>query len=441
MPKKSLWSKSVTLGKYTVRIYEPRPGGNLMRSFYLDGKERRKSLGHKDRGRAEEEIQTLLEHLQDERKALKEEGSMTLGMLADLYLSSASHLSSRRKKTRTRSEDRKKIERMVTFFGPARRVKSLSEELFETYAEARLAGDPELLFTRAWRQDQEALARQEKEERRSAGSRRRPRKPNAVQDEKRRATVGPRAVEADLVALQTMLNWAATKGKDHEGDFFLPANPLKGVSYAGEKNPNRPVLAHDEYLELLKAAPEVNPLLRYALVVAEGTGRRLSAWRQLRWSDIRFDEDESGAIHWPSLTDKNGTSQDVPITKEVREALLELRAEKQVIGEAWVFPSPTDSAQPCCRHVLDEWLRQAYELAGLRPQEGGMWHPFRRKWVTERKGHPIKDLAYAGGWKSVEMVLIYLQEDRETVKNVVFNPTIRMSSGARLDSQHSHNTG
>jgi hypothetical protein len=46
--EKKLWSKSLTLGKYTVRIYEPRPGGNLMRSIYLDGKEHRKSLGHKD---------------------------------------------------------------------------------------------------------------------------------------------------------------------------------------------------------------------------------------------------------------------------------------------------------------------------------------------------------------------------------------------------------
>jgi hypothetical protein len=42
------------------------------------------------------------------------------------------------------------------------------------------------------------------------------------------------------------------------------------------------VMRHDVYLKLLKAAGAVHPLLKLALVVAEGTGRRISAWRNLR---------------------------------------------------------------------------------------------------------------------------------------------------------------
>jgi integrase len=47
-------------------------------------------------------------------------------------------------------------------------------------------------------------------------------------------------------------------------------------------------MTHDEYLRLLGVAEQVNPLLKLGLIVAEGTGRRLSAWRNLRWSDVDF---------------------------------------------------------------------------------------------------------------------------------------------------------
>lgn len=50
-------------------------------------------------------------------------------------------------------------------------------------------------------------------------------------------------------------------------------------------------MTHDEYLRLLGVAEQVNPLLKLGLIVAEGTGRRLSAWRNLRWSDADFSAD------------------------------------------------------------------------------------------------------------------------------------------------------
>lgn len=85
--------------------------------------------------------------------------------------------------------------------------------------------------------------------------------------------------------------------------------------------------------------------------------------------------------------------------------------------------------QSCGRHVLDGWLRKAYQLAGLSRQPGGMWHSLRRKWATERKGYPIKDVAFAGGWRTERTVLSsYQQADAETVRQVVLHPTQRVVS-------------
>jgi hypothetical protein len=58
-----------------------------------------------------------------------------------------------------------------------------------------------------------------------------------------------------------------------------------------------------------------------------------------------------------------------------------------------------------------------------------MWHALRRKWVTERKGYPVRDVMAAGGWKDeATMVTSYQQADPETVRQVVLNPTHRIVS-------------
>jgi hypothetical protein len=59
-----------------------------------------------------------------------------------------------------------------------------------------------------------------------------------------------------------------------------------------------------------------------------------------------------------------------------------------------------------------------------------MWHSIRRKWATERKGYPVKDVAAAGGCKTGEvLVTSYQQADAETIKNVVLHPTHRIMTG------------
>ena len=94
-----------------------------------------------------------------------------------------------------------------------------------------------------------------------------------------------------------------------------------------------------------------------------------------------------------------------------------------------MFPAPANAVKPCSRELMDSWLRRAFQRARLTQQPRGMWHSIRRKWVTERKGYPVKDVAFAGGWRDEHTVLAsYLQTDPETVRQVVLHPTQRVVS-------------
>ena len=104
----------------------------------------------------------------------------------------------------------------------------------------------------------------------------------------------------------------------------------------------------------------------------------------------------------------------------VRAAIDRVFRERLGLGPAPLFPSSDDLQKPVSRHVVDAWLRKAERLAGLKPQVGGLWHPFRRGWATARKRLPVQDVAAAGGWKSHVVVRdIYTQADAETILDVV----------------------
>ena len=98
-------------------------------------------------------------------------------------------------------------------------------------------------------------------------------------------------------------------------------------------------MRHDEYLKLLEVADCASPLLRLALVVAEGTGRRISACRNLLREDVDL---QNGTIHWRAENDQRGYEQVVPMSDAVRNALLTQRKLRRAIGNTPVFPGPKD---------------------------------------------------------------------------------------------------
>jgi integrase len=390
--RKKCWSQSIGEYKLTVRVYELYPGSNLYRSVWVtspgkkSGKEDKKSLGHKDRDRAVREAYELIAHLRSTSDGLRQ-GEITLGALKARYLAGRKHAA---KAERTRKEDERKLERVVAFLGATKRASSLDEEAVLEYVEARRRGDPSLLY----------VARRE-----SAG-------------------VRDGTVWADLVALHTMLHWGCVT-KNKAGVTLLASDPLKGVEFPKELNPRKPIVTHDDVERLLQAADTIHPLLRPALIVGEGTGRRNGAWRQLRWRDIHFDREEFGAIHWPGETDKGKTALYRPFSPAVRDALLSIRPERPDPDWA-VFPSSVDPRKPVNKKTMWDWMEKAFSAAGLPREPGGMWHMLRRKWVSERKGYPLVDIAAAGGWKDERSLKSYMQEDPETVRKVVLEPTHRL---------------
>ncbi|MBK7716134.1 MAG: hypothetical protein IPI38_12035 [Gemmatimonadetes bacterium] len=104
-----------------------------MRSTWINGKEDRKSLGHRDRELATRQAYELLQGVLANEQAIEEE-SVTLGMLARLSTDSPQHAA---KRERTRRDDKHKLDRVVAFLGADRNILSLSESDVHRYTPAR----------------------------------------------------------------------------------------------------------------------------------------------------------------------------------------------------------------------------------------------------------------------------------------------------------------
>src|SRR2546426_10691070 len=102
-------------------------------------------------------------------------------------------------------------------------------------------------------------------------------------------------------------------------------------------------MKHDEYLRLLAVADRAHPLLKLGLIVAEGTGRRLSAWRSLFWDDVDF---EAGMIRWRAVNDKKGYEQVGRWSEGVKRARSAGRKGRKAVGNTPVFPAPKNTPPP-----------------------------------------------------------------------------------------------
>ena len=203
------WSKSIGEPGRRVRLYEARSGGSIMRSVFTNGKEDRKSLGHRDQEKAIRQGYELLQALLANEHALDEE-SLTLGMVAELYKQSPAFAS---KKPRTQKADTRALERIVTFLGRSRNVETLSESDVQRFILARRQG---------------------------VGSLPRVSPGKGVRD---------RAIESDLVILLTALNWA-TRERTKDGRRLL---------IEGKPAPRRPAPTREESEAAGDAARHLSP--------------------------------------------------------------------------------------------------------------------------------------------------------------------------------------
>jgi hypothetical protein len=56
-----------------------------------------------------------------------------------------------------------------------------------------------------------------------------------------------------------------------------------------------------------------------------------------------------------------------------------------VIGNRYLFRAPIAKGKPWSRWHARDLLERAEAAAELDPVDGGDFHPYRRKWATERK--------------------------------------------------------
>ena len=244
-------------------------------------------------------------------------------------------------------------------------------------------------------------------------------------------TTGPvraRSVEVDLQLLHTMLRWAVTV-RMRSGRRLLDQNPLAGVRRPREKNPKRPVASWERYQETRRALQDLVAnaksavsrmkwlKLELALTLAEATGRRLGAIRQLKWDDIDFSQ---STIRWRAETDKKGKEWIVPIPAELCEDLRSFRVRMGGAFGGLIFPSHADPTRAVSRDSFGHWLADAERRAKLPKLDGSLWHAYRRAWATTRKHLPVVDVAAAGGWSDVSTLLkCYQHADHDTLLEVM----------------------
>jgi integrase len=160
--------------------------------------------------------------------------------------------------------------------------------------------------------------------------------------------------------------------------------------------------------------------LELALILAEATGRRLGAIRQLRWDDVDFPR---GTIRWRAETDKKGKEWVIPIPVGLSDELRAFRVRVTSAFSGLMFPSHSDPAKAVSRDSFGHWLAEAEGKAKLTKLDGSLWHAYRRAWATTRKHLPVVDVAAAGGWSDITTLLkCYQHADHDTLLEVMSHP-------------------
>lgn len=410
------WTRSLGHRGARVRLFQKTKDGKFYREVHVPGVGRDQAcLGTRDRDEALQLGKALLaELLQPGRpgptQTERTDTPVLLGELADRYqrdcpmfLDNAPH---------TRRTAATQVAVLVAHFGADLDVRMLTVNDTTRYAKARRAGGIE--YT--------PPGEMSKPETRSRVT----------------GIVRQRSVHAELSLLRTMLLWARTV-RTVTGAWWLDRNPLEGVRFEREKNPQRPTATWDQYeatrvaLEhLADASPTEGERLKwvrllFALWLAEAFGRRRGSIVALGWED--FDLARRTVV-WRAETDKKGKRWQSPLSDAHLE---QLRAFRRKLGgfAGPVFPRADDPKRSVPAEMFSQWLLEAEREAKVEKLDGSLWHAYRRKWASERMHHPIKAVAEAGGWTDVATLInCYQQPDDDAVLAVLNEPRKRRQRGA-----------
>lgn len=398
--KPALWSRTFGAYGYTVTVYERRSGGNLYLRWWdptapanrkngKPGNYRIRSLGHTDKTLGEEQARELAARLLSGAHAMAT-GEITLGVLFAQYEARVSV----HKRGQQPKEDRRRIDLWTAYLG----ADALAEEITKTQIQA---------FIRDRQRGQ-----------------------IVVQGRKLKPNPSPSTIGADIVFLQSVLNWAVDEG-------LIGRNPIRRVDRPKTAQPRRPLATHDRFERTLAFADVVDPqqLLRPFLLILEGSGWRVSFICQLRASDIdrtAYPEAPFGRVRFRGEADKVlEENEEVwrPMTRGTREGIDLLFERQPVVGDGFLFPHPERPGDCWDRFKFRYLHEKAQRLAGYGyscaacgadlgnvtrvcrecgevdrgprdPRKALVGpHAYRRKWETERKHLPIEDVMFVQGRK------------------------------------------
>ena len=401
------WSLSLGVRGLRVRVEQREPRGTFHRAYWKPGKGwRYQSLGTNSKTESRRLSELFLRELErSEGRYTQVTEPLVLEQLWTRYQQEAPGY--RQNTERTKAQKRSDAKLLMAGLAAQKRVDHFTRNDIDRYVEMRRTGH-------GW------------------------------PDGRVTQPVRARGIEGELKLLITMILWA-TRERRPDGSWLLAENPLRGLKLPKEDNPLRPVATYDRFVkvrdtvkQLAEAAPQERGRTRWrrielALVLAEATGARLGAIRGLRWSDITSDPP---SIRWRAEFDKKGRERFVPLPEELASELRGFQVRLGVVGDGWLFPRAEQDV-PWPRELFDQLLRHAERVAGVTKLKGGLWHPYRRKWATERKKMSLVDVKAAGGWRDTQTLLAsYQQADEDTMLEVMASP-VKLRERKAIQQGHS----
>lgn len=394
------WTRSIGSRGARIRLFENR-GGMFYRDVWMNGRKHRKCLHTRDRAEAERLGTELLAALL-RNEHVECGGAVTLGRLWERYRTECPAFLDN--ELRTQREDAVHVQILLGFFGEDCDVRHMTGADVQAFTAARLRGGITYSVQR-----------------------------NGISSTAVTEPVRARSPEVELRILRTMLRWATTV-RVRGGQRLLASDPLAGVRSVKENNPKRPVATWERFTATRAAMRELasenvsDPAkhqhwlrMELALVLAEATGRRLGAIRQLRWEDFDLT---ANVIRWRAENDKKRRAWSVPIPPDLHAEIRRFRIRLGGIFGGVVFPSRSNPEKPLDRYAFRNALIAAESKAGLSKLDGSSWHAYRRAWASVRKHLPLVDVAGAGGWLDTQTLLTcYQVADPRTMLAVMSEPT------------------
>jgi integrase len=181
------------------------------------------------------------------------------------------------------------------------------------------------------------------------------------------------------------------------------------------------ILSDDNLEDLLLVAETSRHPLRNRVIVllSAKAGLRAGEIAHLTWQMVT---DPTGAIgttiELPDHAAKKGSGRNMPLHRDLRRALTELRATTQEIGPVIV----SERGGPMTPQSIVIWFANAYRLIGL---DGCSSHSGRRTFITRaarlahHAGGSLRDVQLLAGHRSIQTTQRYIDGDTDAQRKLV----------------------